>query len=208
MTEMDLQMNNYTRIYLIRHGQVVNSHAGVYNGHNDIELSPEGIAQTIAIAEWFKDKSISAVWSSDLRRSLNGAKIIAAPHGLEVMSSNALREINLGFWEGLTPDEIRSNYRDSWDRWLEDPIRNRPPGGETISEMQSRVIKELEVIFKKNTGEEVVLFTHAGVNRIIICHALNLAIENWFRIQQDFCRVNIIDFYESSALVRLINGLP
>ena len=201
-------MKDYTRVYLIRHGHLVNSHTGVYNGHTDIELSPEGIAQTIAIAEWFKDKSISAVWSSDLRRSLNGAKIIAAPHGLEVMSSNALREINLGFWEGLTPDEIRSNYRDSWDRWLEDPIRNRPPGGETISEMQSRVIKELEVIFKKNTGEEVVLFTHAGVNRIIICHSINLAIENCFRIQQDFCSVNIIDFYEQSAVVRLINGVP
>jgi len=68
------------------------------------------------------------------------------------------------------------------------------------------VIKELEGIITRHAGEEIILFTHAGVNRIIICHALNLAIENCFRIQQDFCSVNIIDFYEQAAVVTLING--
>ncbi|MBI5192751.1 MAG: histidine phosphatase family protein [Nitrospirae bacterium] len=199
---------SYTRAYLIRHGHLVNSHKGVYNGHSDIELSPEGVAQTTAVAACLKDKTISAIYSSDLRRSLDGAKIIAASQGLEVIPSDALREINLGCWEGLTPDEIRSNYTESWDRWLADPIRTCPPGGETIPEMQSRVIKEFEGIIKKHAGEEIVLFTHAGVNRIIICYALNLAIENCFRIQQDFCKVNIIDFYETTAVVKLLNGRP
>ena len=199
-------MKDYTRIYLVRHGHLLNSHAGVYNGHTDIELSAEGIAQTTAVAEWFRDKPVSAIYSSDLKRSKDGANIIAASHGLEVIPGIALREINFGSWEGLTPDEIRSKYMDTWNRWIADPVNTRPPGGETIPDFQSRVIKELEAIITRHVGEEIILFTHTGVNRIIICHALNLPIENCFRIQQDFCNVNIIDFYESFALVRLING--
>ena len=204
----DFQVKDYTRVYLIRHGHLVNSHTGVYNGHIDIELSPEGIAQTIAVAESFRDKPISAVYSSDLRRSQEGAKIIAASLGLEVISIKALREINFGSWEGLTPEEIQSKYRDTWNRWLVDPVCTSPPGGETLLDIQKRVIKELEVIIMRHRGKEILLFTHAGVNRSIICHAMNLAIENCFRIQQDFCSVNIIDFYVSAAVVRLINGLP
>lgn len=201
-------MNNYTRIYLIRHGHLVNSHAGVYNGHSDIELSPEGIAQTIAVADFLKDKSISAVYSSDLRRSNAGARIIAEPHGLTVIPKYDLREINFGCWEGLTADEIQMEYADTWESWIADPINTRPPGGETIKEFQSRVLNELVDIIKIHTCEDIIFYTHTGVNRIIICYALNLAIENCFRIQQDFCSVNIIDFYETTAVVRLINGSP
>ena len=178
-------MKDYTRVYLIRHGHLVNSHTGVFNGHTDIELSPEGIAQTIVVAESFRDKSISAIYSSDLRRCREGAEIIAAPHGLKVMPGKAL---------------------DVWHKWIADPVSTSPPGGETLRDIQRRVIKELEVIIGRHVGEEIILFTHAGVNRIIICHAVNLAIENCFSIQQDFCRVNIIDFYEQAAVVRLING--
>lgn len=201
-------MRDYTRIYLVRHGHLVNSDRGVYNGQTDIGLSSDGIAQTKAIAGWFKDKPINIVYSSDLRRSQDGAKIIAASLGLEVIPIKAFREINLGRWEGLTPDEIQSKYRDTWNRWVVDPVSTSPPAGETLLDIQKRVIKELEVIIVRHRREEVAIFTHAGVNRVIICHALNLDIENWFRIQQDFCSVNIIDFYESAAVVRLINGLP
>ncbi len=201
-------MKDYTRVYLIRHGHLVNSHTGVYNGHTDIELSPEGIAQTIAVAESFRDKSISAIYSSDLRRCRDGAEIIAAPHGLKVVHGKALREMNFGCWEGLTPEEVQSRYTDVWHKWIADPVSTSPPGGETLRDMQRRVIKELEVIITRHVGEEIILFTHAGVNRIIICHAINLAIENCFRIQQDFCSLNIIDFYEQAAVLRLINGAP
>ena len=119
-----------------------------------------------------------------------------------------MREINFGCWEGLTPEEIQSKYTDVWHKWIADPVCTSPPDGETLLDMQRRVIKELETIITRHVGEEIILFTHAGVNRIIICHAINLAIENCFRIQQDFSSLNIIDFYAQAAVVRLINGTP
>ena len=199
-------MKDYTRVYLIRHGHLVNSHTGVYNGHTDIELSPEGLTQTISVAESFRDKSISAIYSSDLKRSCEGATMIASSLGLEIISTKAFRERDFGLWEGLTPDEIQSKYSDLWKNWMIDPAGTCPPEGEPLSDMQKRIWKELEIILKTHKGKEVILFTHAGVNRVILCHALNLGIENCFRLQQDFCGISIVDFFETTAVVRLMNG--
>jgi len=199
-------MKDYTRVYLIRHGHLVNSHTGVYNGHTDIELSPEGIAQTIDVADSFRDKTIRAIYSSDLKRSCEGATMIASSLGLAIIPTKAFRERDFGLWEGLTPDEIQAKYSDLWKNWMIDPAGTCPPEGEPLSDMQKRIWKELEIILERHKGKEVILFTHAGVNRVILCHALNLDIENCFRIQQDFCGISIVDFFETTAVVRLMNG--
>lgn len=200
--------NNYTRVYLIRHGHLINSHRGVYNGQRDIGLSLKGIARSITIARWFNDKPIRAIYSSDLSRARDGAKIIAVFLRLEVVPVNAFRERDFGLWEGLTPEEIQTDYRETWDRWIADPVETRPPSGESVQDMQDRIITKLKEVLELHRGEEIILFAHAGVNRIILCYALNLDIGNWFRLQQDFCGVSIIDFYESTAVVRLMNWTP
>ncbi|HZX48107.1 MAG TPA: histidine phosphatase family protein [Nitrospirota bacterium] len=69
-----MPLSNSLQIFGILHISFV-THTGVYNGHTDIELSPEGIAQTIVVAESFRDKSISAIYSSDLKRCRDGAEI-------------------------------------------------------------------------------------------------------------------------------------
>ena len=201
-------MKYYTRLYLIRHGRLINSHLNIYNGQRDIELSPEGVSQTIGLSGWFKDKPISAIYSSDLKRSYDGAKIIAVSLGLEVTQVAAFREINFGRWEGLTAEEIEKWYKEDWGRWMADIIYAKPTDGESLIGMQGRVIKRLRTLTKRHLGEEIILYTHAGVNRAILCHALNLNMKYCFRIQQDFCGVSIIDFHESTAVVRLMNWSP
>lgn len=199
---------NYTRLYLIRHGHLINSYQGVYNGQRDIGLSLKGVAQTIAIADWLKDKPIRAIYSSDLSRAWDGAKIIAASLRLEVVPVKAFRERDFGLWEGLTAEKIQSNYEETWAKWIADPVGTRPPKGESIKDMQDRILTKLKEIIEQHRGEEIILFAHAGVNRIILCHALNLPVINWFRIQQDFCGINVMDFHEAAAVVRLMNWTP
>ena len=201
-------MKDYTRIYLVRHGHLINSDKGVFNGHSDIGLSLKGVAQTITVSQWFKDKPIRAIYSSDLRRSQEGAKTIASSLGLEVISTEAFRERNFGRFEGLTPDEIQRDYGPIWERWIADPIDTTPPDGESFFEMEKRIMEGLEAMLDKHRNEEIMIYSHGGVNRIILCHALNLNIENWFRLQQDFCGISIVDFYNSTALVRLMNWSP
>jgi len=198
-------MGTCTRIYLVRHGHLVNSDKQVLNGQSDVELSPEGMAMTETLAKWFMDKPIKVIYSSDLKRSIVGARIIASVLNIEPISEPNLREINFGRWEGLTVDEVSRYFPDRWTEWMRDPVNTSPPEGESLKQMRERVLKTLKDIITRHMGEEVVIFSHSGVNRIILCYALNMDIRDYFRIQQDFCSVNIVDFYPDSALVRLVN---
>jgi len=66
-----------TRLYLMRHGQVKGHDEKRLYGHNDVELTEEGIDQFDRLGERLKGERITAIYSSDLRRSQEGAKIIA-----------------------------------------------------------------------------------------------------------------------------------
>src|SRR3990172_1839376 len=126
-----------TRLYLIRHGQVVNHHELRYNGHFDVDITDIGVLQMENISSFLTTKSITAVYSSDLQRAFKGAEIIG--------------------------------------KYLE--------------------IKPVKVV------------AHGGVNRVILCDAMKLPMENFFRIEQDYGCLNVIDYFDDGVkVVKLLNG--
>lgn len=201
-----MRSGSYTRIYLIRHGEVANAiEKKVYNGQFDVDLSPRGVEQMRGVAEILSKKPIKKVYSSDLRRAMIGAGMIAERHNLEVVQKKELREKNFGRWEGLTYDQVEERYPLEWEAWLADPVNSRPGGGETYIEVEKRVIPELDRIISYHRGEEIVILAHGGVNRIILCRALGLELRYIFRIEQGYGAINIIDFFEDSAYLKLMN---
>jgi len=94
-----------TRLYLTRHGEVVNH--GVYNGQTDVDITPVGVRQMERLRDLLQDKPLKAVYSSDLLRTRKGAQIIGAPHGLNPESFAEFREVNFGRWQA-------SRTRRSW----------------------------------------------------------------------------------------------
>ena len=69
-------MTYSTRVYLIRHGQVVNHHEMRYNGHSDVDITEAGVAQMQRLSEFLSagGRRIEAVYSSDLLRAARGAR--------------------------------------------------------------------------------------------------------------------------------------
>jgi alpha-ribazole phosphatase len=196
-----------TRLYLVRHGEVVRDKPNTYNGHRDVELTPTGIEQLERVADRLASARIRAVYSSTLRRSRRGAEQIAKRHGLSVVSYPELREKHFGVWEGLTYGEVAERFPEAWARWLADPPSVRPTGGETYDEMRDRVLKALAGILASHPEEAVALVAHGGVNRAILCHALGLDLKYVFRIEQDYGALNIIDFYpDGMAVVKVMNA--
>lgn len=195
-----------TRLYLIRHGEVANALGKkVYNGQFDIDLSSNGYKQMEDVAGFLSDKPVRAVYSSDLKRTVIGAGMIADKHNLKLVQKRDLREKDFGRWEGLTYDQVAERYPDEWQAWLTDPVISRPRGGETFIEVQKRVIPELDRIISSHPGEEIIILAHGGVNRIVLCHALGLDLRYIFRIEQGYAAINIIDFFEDTAYVKLMN---
>ena len=196
----------YTRLYLIRHGEVANAtEKRVYNGHFDVDLSPKGIEQERDIAELISKKTIKGIYSSDLKRSVIGAKMIADKLALKIVERKELREKNFGRWEGLTYDQVEERYPVEWKSWLSDPVTSKPGAGESFIEVELRVMPELNKIVSAHQGEEVVIYAHGGVNRIILCHTLGLDLRYVFRIEQGYGAINIIDYFEDTAYIKLMN---
>lgn len=198
-----------TRLYLIRHGQVANHHEYRYNGHFDVDITSTGVEQMTRVSDFLASHTVDAVYSSDLQRTVKGARIIGRRLGVEPVMVRPLRELNLGRWEGLTRAEAVAKYPDDAGFSFQDLATSRIKEGESLIELKARVMPALEGILAKHAGEAVCVVAHGGVNRVILSEAMRLPLENFFRIEQDYGCLNIIDYLEDGMkVVKLLNGGP
>ena len=196
-----------TRVYLMRHGEVANGSERRYNGHIDVDITENGVSQMHRLAGLLAGKVLSAVYSSDLIRSVKGARIIADKAGISSTSLEVLRERSVGAWEGLTAEEIKERFPEEYRMWRADLLNYRPPGGECLLDVANRILPAYKRIVGSHSGTEIALLLHGGVNRIILADALGMEISNLFRIDQAFGALNIIDYFEDGIpVVRLLNG--
>ncbi|MBW1916654.1 MAG: histidine phosphatase family protein [Deltaproteobacteria bacterium] len=195
-----------TRLYLARHGQVADGHTHIYNGHNDVALSPFGVRQFEALAEHWRHLPLAAIYASDRLRAQRGAEIIARDRGLPVQPLPEFRELNFGIWEGLSFAQIAQRYPQELQSRFQDLTNYRIPGGESLADVHARVIPALERLRQRHEGEQFLIVAHAGINRIIICEALGLSLDCLFRLDQAYAGYNIIDYFPDLAVVRLLNA--
>jgi broad specificity phosphatase PhoE len=170
-----------TRVLLIRHGETTWNRDRRWQGHADVPLSAEGVAQALRLATFLKGEcpSIRGVYSSDLRRALDTARALARALGTEVVADPAWREIEVGLWTGLGRDEIQQRFADDWRRIVDGEDLPRG-GGETFSAFSSRIMLALDALRKRHDGHIVAVVTHGGAIRAALLHALGLP---WTRLR-------------------------
>ena len=200
-------MKRLHRVYLIRHGQVVGYEKFPVYGHTDADMTETGILQMQEVAERLRLAEISAIYSSDLKRSALSARYVARYHDVRVYSLPELREIYFGDWEGMNMQEIREGFPKELEKRQEDLVNfTGPGGGESVRKFSQRISNCFERILSEQKGRDIAIVAHGAVNRIILCNALGLDLSRMFNIQQDYGCLNIIDYFPDSTLVRLING--
>ena len=200
-------MEKYTRLYLIRHGQVVGFDKLTANGHTDVDITETGVIQMNSLAERLRLVELNAVYATGLIRTEKGARIIGQFHNTPIKSKPEMKEIYFGNWEGMSLEEIEKVYPGEMDKRHSDIAGYRPPGnGENMNDLFKRVLACLKEIISEKIGKNILIVAHGGVNRTILCDALGMDISNLFNIQQDYGCLNILDYYPDNILVRLVNG--
>lgn len=200
-------MTEKTRIYLIRHGEVEGAGTRRYNGHADVPLSERGIAQYHQMKERLADKDISACYSSDLTRCAVGADIICSSLGLTPVREPGLRELDIGIWEGKTWAELMEKYPQEWRARIADIVNYRVPGGESLNDLHARIIPVIEAIVERHRGENVLVVAHGGANRVILLDVAGAPLSSLFTIEQEYCCLNIIDYFvDGKTVIKLLNG--
>lgn len=195
-----------SRIYLARHGEVMNHAARVYNGQQDVDITALGVAQMERLRDLLQDKKIAAVYSSDLVRTRRGGEIIARPHGLTPVPLPDFREVHFGRWQGLGFAQVTARYPEDIPQWFRDLENFRIPGGESLADVRHRSLPKLYELIERHRGEEFVLVCHGALNRVFLAEALHLPLAQLLRIEQDYGCLNILEFTPSWSLVKLVNG--
>jgi broad specificity phosphatase PhoE len=181
-------------LYLIRHGETDWNVEGRCQGFSDSPLNETGRRQAEATARHLSDIKIDAIYSSSLERAHEMARIIARHHQVTVQTTDALRELNQGEFEGLTFPELFETHSEFLQQWLRDPADIRVPGGESMREMQTRAWGAIEDIVEKNGNGNVIVVGHNLCNSALLCRLLNLELADFRRIKQDVATINIIEF--------------
>lgn len=203
-----------TRLILLRHGAAEGSEEGRFFGRTDVDLLPRGEEQVREAAPrvtpWIEGGGEVRAFTSPLRRARRSALVLCGALGLtppgEGGVAAGLTELDLGEWEGETyaslsarePERLKAHYADF--------VRSRPPGGESLLDLSERVRRAVEELRAASRGRTALVMGHAGVNRVILCEALGMPLENFFRLEQDFAAVNVIEYHGETPLVRLVNG--
>jgi len=157
-----------TRILLIRHGETDWNASGRWQGMADIPLNKTGLEQAAALAEHLKERPISAVYTSDLQRASQTARLIADRHRLTIIEDQRLRESNLGEFQGLTLAEIMERYPKEALQMKQEYMAFIAPNGESRVAVQARVYAAFCDITAKHHPGEVVIISHGGAIRTLL----------------------------------------
>jgi len=181
-----------TTICLVRHGSVVGAETQRFIGHLDVPLSRLGESQISALAARLRHVRFDAIYCSDLTRTQRSAEILAAPHGISPIAEPALREFAMGRWDGLTAEQIRSLDPDSFRAWMADVGRFKFPDGESLQDLEARVLPAFDAIVDRHEGRTVAVVAHGGSNRAILCRALGLGPERLLALGQDYAALSVL----------------
>ena len=145
--------DNMTTLYLVRHGETVDNANQIMQGQTQGELNENGIRQAQEVSEAWKDRPIDVVIASDLKRSIDTARIIAEPHGLEVVTTPLLRERD---WGGFTGRFIPDLKNEVW-----------PDDIETLENLLSRADEFIAYVKKTFPGKKVLAVGHGIINKAV-----------------------------------------
>ncbi len=166
-----------TRILAIRHGETAWNVDTRIQGHLDIPLNDTGHWQAERLGQALAGEEIAAIYASDLSRAHETALYVGRATGVPVVAELGLRERGFGDFEGKTFAEIELALPDQAERWRKrDPLFT-PAGGESLLQVQERVLATVDRLAKQHPGELIVMVGHGGVMDVLYRAATRLDLQ-------------------------------
>jgi phosphoserine phosphatase len=194
-----------TTLFLVRHGQTGWNKEQIFRGTKDIPLDEAGRGEARRVGERLKGEEIKAVYSSPLSRAKETAESIAGFHSLKVQVLTGLTDLNFGGWEGRSLEEVKRQYPDLYQQWLQTPHDVIFPGGEGLDAVSSRAMRVIEEIIERHPRKTVALVSHRVVLKVLICALLGLDNSHFWNIGQDTTALNCFHYKDGRWVVALLN---
>jgi len=182
--------------YIVRHAE--KDSGSFYNSrlrHQDPPLSQGGREQAEKLVAFFVDKNISKIYISAYHRT--GQTIVPLAEHLQLtpVQDERLNEIDNGLFEGATEEELREKFPAELQALRERRAGFRFPEGETGEEAFRRIADFLEEKRVEHGNENIVIATHDGLIRLLMCYVTNMPVNGRWNFLVDYCGITEI-FYE------------
>jgi probable phosphomutase (TIGR03848 family) len=195
-----------TTFLLIRHAlcdPVGRSIAGRQPG---IHLNDRGMRQARWLAEWLKSSPLDGIYSSPLERALETAGPIAEIKGLPVQTAEGWNEIDFGEWTGRALVDLDS--LPEWRRFNTFRSSATIPGGENMTQVLHRVLRELERLRALHPAPttHVAVVSHGDVLRTLVAHALGVPLDLFQRLEISPASVSTLEITDQGPRLLLLNS--
>ncbi len=193
-------------LLLVRHGETDWNRSGRIMGARPVSLNQNGLTQAAWLALQLTALTAPALYSSPIIRARQTADILAATLHVPVTEEPGLSEIGIGEWEGrywneFDGDPARVNF-------YRLPEEARPPGGETLGEVQRRAVASVKRTISQTDKQSAIFVTHADVVRTIVAHYLEADLQTMRHAQIGHASVTALKITGSSGTLLCLNSLP
>ena len=205
-----------THLIIVRHAESDFNLQNRIQGHRDSGLTKRGLYQSRRLAKRLRHFKIDKVYTSDLGRAYAttvqitrhlSAKGGSASGGkAKIIRDPMLREIQLGAWEGMTPEEVDHLYDRGYQKWLLKPSSIVIPKGEKLSHFRKRIVKRVRQIARQNGGKTVLIVTHGGAITALLADWMKADFDTLLvHLQIDNTSLTIADSTDTHVRLRAIN---
>lgn len=173
-------METISYIDLLRHGETQGG-SGFF-GSTDIPLTAYGRTQMWAAIE-SSDCKWNHIITSPSRRCAEFSRLLQQRHAIPVKQDKRIREFHFGDWDGCLPADIAQTDTELLTLFWRNPAKYPPPNAENLFDFEKRVVSAWHDITAQYAGQNILLVTHGGVIRIILCHILQHPVEHLLEIE-------------------------
>ena len=195
-----------TRLIIVRHAESALNEQNRIQGHKDSGLTPKGLYQAEQLSKKIKKIPIDKIYSSDLGRAYSTTLEIVRHTKLPIVRDPLLREIHLGDWEGMTPEEVDRLYDKGYQKWLKKPSSINIPNAESLRHFKKRVTARVKTIARTNRVKNVLIVTHGGVITALLSEWLKADFDHLLlNLQIDNTGLTCVDETDRRTRLRTIN---
>lgn len=169
-----------------------------------ISLSPTGRDQAAQVAQVLAKLPVAALYTSPIQRCVETAKAIAADASLDVQIAEGITEVDFGDWQGRKLKELMTEPL--WKVVQVAPSNARFPGGESIREMQARVVGAIELMVATHPGELVVAVSHADAIKAAVAHFVGMHLDLYQRLSIAPASCSVLEFGRFGASLIKLNA--
>ena len=160
------------------------------------------------LASYLRPKKFNAVYASPMKRVQQTMAPLSALAERAAVVMPDLREVDFGDWTGLGWEQVRERFNVSAFDWLHKLEEAAIPNAESGDTFRARIEPCLRKILASHAGENVAIFCHGGVIRMVLSILLSMPLSKMAAFEIDYASLTQVDYHPQKTEVQLLNFTP